>query len=198
MILKKEEKLDYNQKHIFQYSKNFPEVFKKYLGDNFYKYGMTVYDSNKNNISFWSSLITLLDKQFMKSIDNEEINIINNIKNQFINCYSKASLSKELKTFDKNDFKERMKLEPDYYILQYIIDILDIKFIIFDFDKLELFTLYKDSMMNPYKQTFLFSKTKSFWEPIMTNKNKCDIIRYFDINDIIIVKIFQSNDLKIL
>jgi hypothetical protein len=185
-----------NQKHIFTYSKKFPDIFKKFLGDNFYKYGISIYDSEKNNISFWASLLTLLDKKFITPIDNDEITIIKNIKNQLLENYSKLSLSNILKKFEKNDFKERMRLEPDYYILQYVVDILDINFIIFDFDKLELYTLYKDDKLNPWKQTLLFAKYKNFWEPIMTNKSKGNIKRFFDINDVYIKKIFLSNTLK--
>ena len=178
-----------NNKHIFTHSKNFPDIFYSILGDNFYKYGITT-SHNNTNISFWSSLLTLLDKDFMKPIDNEEINIINNIKNQFIEKYNSS-----IKTIDKNDIKERFKLEPDYYVLQYVVDILDINFIILDFDNNDFKVLYKSDELNMWKQSMLFAKNNNFWEPIMRNKNN-ENERFFDVNDNSIKKIFQLKDLK--
>lgn len=183
------------QKNLLTYSKNFPTKFKDYLNDNFYRYGITIYDNENNNISFWSSLLTLLDKQFIIPYANDEISTINKIKGQFIEKYDKAILSPALKGFDKNDLKERFKLEPDCYILQYIIDILEINFLIFDFDTIDILTLYCTDIMNPWKQTLIFAKHKNFWEPIMATKAKGINKRYFDANDNNIKKLL-TNDIK--
>ena len=60
------------QKNIYTYSHTFPAKFKELLTDKFYKYGITVYDNENNNISFWSSIITLLDKNFIIPYINDE------------------------------------------------------------------------------------------------------------------------------
>jgi len=38
------------QKNIYSYSTNFPDKFKEYLTDKYYRYGITVYDNENNNI----------------------------------------------------------------------------------------------------------------------------------------------------
>ena len=53
------------QKSIFNYATNFPDKFKDLLTDKFYRYGVTTYDMEKNNVSFWASLLTLIDKNFL-------------------------------------------------------------------------------------------------------------------------------------
>ena len=107
------------QKNIFNYSKSFPDIFKNLLSDKFYRYGITIYDNNNYNISFWSSLLTLIDKKFIIPLNHNEISIINEFKFQLIEKYKKSIISNFLKQFDKNNIRERMKLEPDIYILQY-------------------------------------------------------------------------------
>ena len=172
------------QKNIFNYSKSFPDIFKNLLSDKFYRYGITIYDNNNYNISFWSSLLTLIDKKFIIPLNHNEISIINEFKFQLIEKYKKSIISNFLKQFDKNNIRERMKLEPDIYILQYICDILDITFLIFDFKNNTIHSVYSELFLNPFKQIFIFAKYNSFWEPIMSIKSKGSIKRIFDINDL--------------
>ena len=65
------------QKNIFTYANTFPEKFATLLTDKFYRLGTTVYDDKKNNISFWSSLLTLIDKEFILQPDKDMITSIN-------------------------------------------------------------------------------------------------------------------------
>lgn len=173
------------QKNIYNYSTNFPDKFKSIFTDKFYRYGITVYDNNKNNISFWSSLLTIIDKNFIMPYDTDELNMINQFKNQLIEKYPE--------TLDRNDLRERLKLEPDHTILQYIVDTLDINFIFFDFMSEEIYCMYSKDIMNPWKQTFIFAKCDNVWEPIMSVKIKEGIQRTFDFNDEIIKKILQED-----
>jgi hypothetical protein len=181
------------QKNIFNYSKTFPDIFKNLLSDKFYRYGITIYDNNNYNVSFWTSLLTLIEKNFIIPYNHNEISIINELKCELIDGYKKSNLSNFLKQFDKNNIRERMKLEPDIYILQYICDILDITFIIFDFKNNTIYSVYSGLLLNPFKQIFIFAKYNSFWEPIMSIKSKGHTKRIFDINDINIKKILYSN-----
>jgi hypothetical protein len=183
------------QKNIFNYSKSFPEFFKNFLSDKFYRYGITIYDNDNCNISFWTSLLTLIDKKFIIPYNHNEISIINEFKFQLIEKYKKNIISNFLKQFDKNNIRERMKLEPDIYILQYICDILDITFLIFDFKNNTIYSIYSGLLLNPFKQIFIFAKCNSFWEPIMSIKSKGNTKRIFDINDINIKKILYSNNI---
>ena len=53
------------QKSILNYATNFPNKFRELLTDKFYRYGVTTYDMEKNNVSFWASLLTMIDKNFL-------------------------------------------------------------------------------------------------------------------------------------
>ena len=183
------------QKSIFNYSTNFPDKFKELFTDKFYRYGITTHDYENTNISFWSSLLTLIDKNFIIPYNNDEFSLINQFKNQLVEKYMKSKLSSFNKSFDKNDFRERMKLDPDVHILQYISDVLDINLLIFDFETLNVYTIYHKDMMNPWKQTILLSKFKNYWEPIMMIKNKSETKRLFDYNDNVIKKILHTDNL---
>jgi hypothetical protein len=186
-IKPKEEKKT-SQKNIYTYLKTIPSKFQELFCDRTYKYGITVHDSNNNNISFWTSLLTLIDSKFIVPFNEDEISIINNFKKDLIEKYpAKYSIP-------KNEINERLKLEPDYILLQYIVDLLDINIIIFDFKENNINALYKSYIMNPLKSTYLFAYNDSFWEPIMVNSTKL-IIRDFSYNDTIIKKIL-SEDIK--
>ena len=184
-----------SQKSILNYSVNFPNKFKDLLTDKFYRFGITNYDTNKNNISFWTSLLTLLDKNFLIPYNNDEVSLINQFKEQILDMYKKSKLSSFLKEYEKIDMRERFKLDTDLVILQYIVDILDINFMIFDFETENIEVLYKKDIMNPWKQTLLFAKFENMWEPIMLIKGKGEIQRTFDYNNINVKKILFIPDL---
>jgi hypothetical protein len=175
------------QKSILNYSQNFPDRFKTMLGDKFYRYGITVYDNDNINISFWSSILTLLDKKFMIPYSTDEIAIINNFKLQLI---------EKNKKFKIDLLRDKMKMEVDTEIIQYVVDVLDINIIIFDFESLELNSLYSKDMMNPWKKTLLLAKYKKFWEPIILDKNKGETDKLFDFNNLIIKKLLLNETIK--
>ena len=181
------------QKNIYTYSHTFPAKFKELLTDKFYKYGITVYDNENNNISFWSSIITLLDKNFIIPYINDECELINQFKLQLIELYNKKLLSDFIKKYDKNDLRERFKLNPDLIVLQYIVDILDINIIIFNFKTETINVLYSKDIMNPWKQSILLANDDMFWEPVMCIKSKNTIIRLFDYNSQTFKKIINNN-----
>ncbi len=184
------------QKNIFKYATEFPDSFKELLTDKFYRYGITVYDNENNNISFWTSLLTLIDPEFIIPYDLDEITMVNNFKTQILDKFNVDILSSFLKQFDKNDMKERFRLEPDTFVLQYVVDMLDINFIIFDFKTQEIYSLFKGLMMNPWKPSLLFAKQYGFWEPIMVVKNKGLTQRLFDYNDHIFKKLVTLDIIK--
>jgi hypothetical protein len=173
----------------------FPEVFKNVLTENFFKYGITVNDNDNNNISFWSSIITILDKQFVfpLSYTHTEFEIINQFKTQLVDLYNPKVLCDFIKQYDKNDIKERFKLNPDCIVIQYIAEVLDINIIIFDFKDEKIKAVYPHDAMNPWKQSILLSNYDLFWEPVMCKKSKGTIIRLFDYNNPVFKKIINTN-----
>jgi hypothetical protein len=183
------------QKGDCNYSINFPTKFKNILTDKFYRYGVTVNDCEKNNISFWSSIMTLIDKNFIIPYSSDELELINQFKLQLIDKFSKSKLSSLIKNVDKNSLRDRFRLEQDIYTIQYIVDILDINILIFDFKTLDINCVYHEEIMNPYKKTILLAKFEKNWEPILMTKNNNDSDRLFDYNNPIINKILSTENL---
>ena len=184
-----DEKTFANKKGIHGFKKSFPPVFHEYICDKTYKFGITTFNNN-NNISFWSSLLTLLDTNFIIPYKDDENTQISNFKTKILDEYpSKYHI-------DKVDIREKLKLEPDNIILQYIVDIFDINFIIFDFKTEKINVMYKNNIMNPMKPMLLFANYMSMWEPIMLNGEtnyNLPIIKLVSYNNNFIKKILSSN-----
>jgi len=187
------------KKHIFITDKgvnnyDFPDIFKNLFDDEkFYRYGVTTFDNNtklQTNISFWTSLLSLINKDFMIPYNNDENQMITEFKTKLLEQYKVSLLSSFVKKTDKIELREKLKITPDYIILQYIVDILDVNFIIFDFKTEEYYTVYRSDIMNPLKQTFLFANYENNWEPIMLGTKKI-----FDYNDMILKQILYQSGL---
>ena len=181
-------------KHIFITDKgannfNFPEKFKDlFNGESFYRYGVTINDTNNMNISFWTSLLTLINKDFMIPYNNDENQMITEFKTNLLEQYKVSKLSQFIKKTDKIEMREKLKITPDHIILQYIVDVLDINFIIFDFKIEECNVVYHSDIMNPYNRTFLFAKYENNWEPVMLGTKKI-----FDYNDMILKQVLNQS-----
>ncbi len=174
----------------------FPDKFKNLLNDNFSRLGVSIYDNDKNNISFWSSLLIVLNKNDLKLQIDNEFQLINKLKNELIEEYNLSSLSYLLKNITKNEIKERMNLVPDEIILQYIVDILDISIIVFDFKTNDINLVYSSNIMNPWKQIVLLANYDILWEPIILNKSNETIYYTFDYNILAIKKILIDESIK--
>ena len=100
-----------HQKNFMTYSDKFPNEFKNILGDKFYRIGVTQI-INQKNMSFYTSLITLLDDNMMSITDKEEeikINdLLTNINNKvsklpvYLKEISKGAIKKYLKDIESN------------------------------------------------------------------------------------------------
>jgi hypothetical protein len=191
-------------KSIYNYVKTFPEKFQSLLCTKAYRYGITVYN-NDINISFWTSLLTLLDKNFIINCDTEELAAINKFKLELLDNYPSKYNT------DKNDIKEALKLEVNYNIIQYIVDVLDINFMIFDFKTEDISLVYKNNIMNPFRPIIMFAHYLNYWEPILVNttnntlllNDKDDAkntpfrnIREFSYNDEMIRELLKYENIK--
>jgi len=167
--LTKEKNIFITEKHNNNY--DFFNKFKSILTNEFYRYGVLTFDKNKNNISFWTSLLTLLNDDYLTNSD--DLSLITEYKNNLLDNHSKK-ISNFLKKYDKNDFREYFKLNPDIIIIQYVVDILNINIIIFNFNQEleEIYTVYKNDVMNPNIDTILLANHQNYWEPIMKNNKK--------------------------
>ena len=93
-----------SKKHILIYSDLFPEKFKDLIQNKFYRYGINQYDAKNNNISFYTSLLTLLNKEFITYNNDEELNSINIFKKSImesIDSFTFSNYTEELLSKNK-------------------------------------------------------------------------------------------------
>lgn len=135
-----------NKKNIIQNSETFSS-FSELFSSSYYRYGITIYNSKKENISFLCSLLFSIDKNIISKDLNEIEDTINLLK---INI--------------------QLKKNKDF--IQNVSDNLNINLIIFNFDSNKITTVYPDLFFNPWLPTVYLAKFEDFWEPIVSNKNK--------------------------
>jgi len=165
-----------SKKHILVYSDLFPEKFKDFFQNKFYRYGINQIDS------FYVSLLTLLNKNFITSTPDDEKYEVNKLKKS-INEYNNPS-QVNTNIMDNNH-------------IQLLSDILDINFLIFDFKNEDINVIFplqcedeniKKEECNPYKPSLLIANYEEFYEPII---NDVDNKKIFSFNDQLIKKIYQ-------
>jgi len=157
-----------SKKHILVNSDLFPDKFKDFLQNKFYRYGINQTDS------FYTTLLTLLNKNFLTCTTDEEIYEINKFK---------KSVNDFLETYDKPEY-----LKNDSEI-QLLAEILDSNFIIFNFKDEDIKIIHTGLECNPYKPTLLIANFEEFYEPIIYEVDNKKIFSY---NDPIIKKIYQT------
>lgn len=179
-----------HQKNFMTYSDKFPAEFKNILGDKFYRIGVTQ-NINKKNISFYTCLITLLDENMMSITEKEELNKINDLLSIINNKITK--LPSQLKDISKGEIKKYLKeIESNIWIYELIANYLKINFIIFDFNTLELFTIYCGDFMDPWRTCLFLAKSENTWEPIRNNEKK-----FFCYNDNVLKKILAQTNINL-
>jgi hypothetical protein len=176
------------------YIENFENIF---YNDNFFRYGASLYDDKNTNFSFWTSLLSLVNSDFMSIKEimySNELLLINEFKNDLINKYNKTVLSNKIKHINKTEIREILKLNPCIQLLQYIVDILNINIIIFNYTDNKIYTIYCNNFLNFTIDTIIFAKKEDIWQPIMLNIDN-NIKKIFNINDNIIIKLneYKSN-----
>lgn len=190
-LVKEEKELSFtNQKNFMTYSDKFPNEFKNILGDKFYRMGVTQNNEQKN-ISFYTSLITLLDNNIMLITEEEEINKVNQFLADINNKV--CELPEYLKEISKGAIKKYLKeRESNIWIYELIANYLKLNFIIFDFKTLEILTIYCGDVMDPWKTCLFLAKNEDSWEPIRNNEKK-----FFSYNDNVLKKILSQNSIEI-
>jgi hypothetical protein len=186
----KEKETFTNQKNFMTYSDKFPNEFKNILGDKFYRMGVTQ-NNDQKNISFYTSLITLLNNNIMSITDEEEIHKVNEFLSD-INNKIKV-LPEYLKQIPKEVIKKNLKdKESNIWIYELISNYLKLNFIIFDFKTLEILTIYYGDVMDPWRTCLFLAKNENSWEPIRNNEKK-----FFSYNDNVLKKILSQSSINI-
>ena len=164
-----------------EYNYNFPNefldnTFNKCLDNTLYRYGVTIYNNDKLNISFWSSLLTILDKNFLIPIDNDELYLIKKFIDETVD------MKKHI------DMKERVKLVPNSQVFEFVADVLNINLLFLDFKNLSFSVIYPDLYLNPWNKICILAKNDDLFEPVMSKEH-----RYFTFDNDIIKNLFLNN-----
>jgi hypothetical protein len=179
-----------NQKNIMVFGDKFPTEFKNLLADKFYRLGVTQKYENKN-ISFYTSLLTLLDENILTMTEKEELNQVNSMKSEILNKMIK--LPDHLKEISKGALKKYVTdLESNIWVLELVVNYLKINLLIFDFKNLEIYSVYGGEVMDPWRSSLLLAKYENNWEPIRNNEKKV-----FSYNDLYLKKILSQNSIEI-
>jgi len=171
----------------FKYTKFLKDISKK----TFYRYGVTRYNNEQVNISFMTSFLTLIDKNFITMDKKEELSYINN----FCQRIKEKLLGKfkfEVSKFQKPVLLDRLsELKfDDGVLIQVICQILGINFIIFDYKEEKINCIFDGDYMNPWRVTVFMAKYDNDWEPLFCDK------KMFSYNDSYLKKILTTEEIN--
>ncbi len=143
-----------------------------------------------NNLSFISSLATILNSKFILLDENSQINFIKSLKTYIYTTFTKSF-------YDKNNYKElskqfnfdRIDISRNFYNyeisrneLMVISDIFHVNLFIFDISRDKLF--FTGRYFIPYKKNvFMLKKEDGFYEPLQVDdkffvEHDNDMIQY--------------------
>ena len=143
-----------------------------------------------NNLSFISSLASILNNKFVELDENSQINFIKSLKTYIYTTFTKSF-------YDKNNYKElskqfnfdRIDISRNFYNyeisrneLMVISDIFHINLFIFDISRDKLF--FTGRYFIPYKKNvFMLKKEDGFYEPLQVDdkfyvEHDNDMIQY--------------------
>jgi hypothetical protein len=166
------------KKNIMVSSESFPEKIAEILSHSkkmFYRYGITKYDNEHNNISLICSLFTLLDKKFITLDKGEEMSYIKSFLSQVREKVLEKGFKFELNSkFSKDiliDRIEKISLD-DGILIQLLTQILDINLIVMDFKNDKVNCVFNGDYLNPWKVTLLLAKSENNWEPLFCDKKQ--------------------------
>ena len=189
LIAKPQPLLFTTPKNESTYCDKFPPLFQNLLLAKVYRYGVT------QTNSFWSSLLTLLKKDFLTPYQETEVNQIDEFKTTLLSHYPAKY------PMEKSEIREILKPSTQQNsmtlgttlgtTLQYIVDVLDINILIFDFKTEKISTAYKGNLMNPFKSIIMLACHEMSWEPLILKSPNLQI-KHFSYNDEMIINILKQ------
>lgn len=154
------------------------------------KYGITIKNRHEKNISFLTSFLTLINKKFSSLSDLDEEQYIDNFIDELLKLIKKKDFTFELNDkFNKNVVKNRLSelIIIDGILIQLLSQIFSINFLILDFNKEKIYSVFPNEFINPWKPILLFSKIDDIYEPIILNTQTS-----FSYNDTFIKRILNT------
>lgn len=172
------------KKNIMNFSEGFTPELKEIFGDKFYRLGITQ-SINNVNVSFFTSVLTLLQDNYVTLLENEENTFINKLIDELLEFVNDNNLPKSLEEIPKAVLKKYIKdKDISIWLMEILVNKLMVNFLIFDFKTNQVYTVYPNDVMNPWRPILMFAKYDFSWEPIRNQEKK-----YYSYNDNIIKKI---------
>ena len=184
-----------SKKSIMISSDTFPKKFSELFSssDKISRFGVSTENKDNKNISFFTSILSLLNTKFISEDRYEELNSVNN----FIESIKDKVKDKKFKFELDLKFAKQIILDrinslnfEDGILIQVISQILDVNFLILDFKDEKLYTIFNGDFLNPWKATLLLGKKESNWEPILSDK------KLFSYNDNFLKDILSKNEVN--
>lgn len=150
--------------------------------NGFFRMGMLVYNKDDTNISFFTSLLFLMNKDFIYMDDEEKTKNVNKIINEMRNYWN--TKFKNNKNFTKTDGEKIIlkyqinKLEENDIsnFLEMVCFCFKINIMRLDYknNKLEIhyFKKFKKGELNIFYPTIILSNYNNFWEPVYNSNNR--------------------------
>jgi len=186
------QKTTITKKRMIDNLSKFPEKFREIIIlKDISKYGITVKNRNEQNISFITSLLTLINNKFSKLDDLKEEQYIDNFLDEVKRLIKKKEFKFELDSkFNKNVIKNRLSelIISDGILIQLLSQIFSINFIILDFNKEKLYSIFPNEYLNPWKPILLFTKIEDIYEPVLL-----DTQTTFSYNDVFIRRLLNED-----
>ena len=165
--------------------------FAKYFNKNYYRYGVLIFDSIQNNISFFSSLLSLINNNFISLTKYEQNKVIYLLKDFILNKFNQKDFYKK-HNFNttgimKGIIKEEIKTKVTPIVIQTTVEIFKINIIIFNFINKQKYIFYPGTSFDVFRPTILMAQKNDYFEPIIANDTKI-----FTINNKIIKKLMNK------
>ena len=166
----------FNKLNIIQYANEFT-FFSELFDSTFYRYGIHQMDDNKNNISFWSSLLFCFDTKYFSKVSSDILSDIVRFKTNMIedlkSTFTKTSnYIQDNTTFDNlRDIIKNNKTKNNIF-LEIVVEYLKVNLLIFDFKDNTISSVYYSDFFNPWRPTIFLANYDDYWEPICSDEVK--------------------------
>ena len=173
--------------------------FKDIFNNHVDRYGIIQKNAKQENISFYYSLLFILDDDFITLSDNDKIIFIKilktKLKNDILNnsLISKYNLLKVGRS-KKILIEELKNNNINKYIIHILLFYFDINIIIFNFDNDNIYFYYNEDEFNKYKINIFIANSDDYYEPIIYKNN---VSKYFKYNSNILDYIICNYYIKL-
>lgn len=178
-----------NKPNLIVYFDEFPNIIKQYFNKNFFRYGVRTHNKDGDNISFWYSVLSILDKYFLTFDKDEQDRKVEYIKQHLYDELHKSGnyhkYEYNLTGLTKSTILEKIKDKVTNLSIQVFCDFFKVNILCINFDDGQKYVYYYGKIFNVYYPCIILSYYNDYYEPILYGKDK----KYFTYNDKILEKL---------